>query len=178
MLRPSAVAEERLEHRVGTGRWQRIKAQLRVVRLAAPAVLVLRPVVHQQYESSRGQAVDETVEQGLRLGVNPVQVFADEEQRLHLAFAQQHPLERLQGALAPLGWIEPQEGAVLWQSLQQRQQGRNRVLERLVQRQHLPGDFGADDARLVVLLHVAIVPQEFEYREVGRGFTVGHRGTL
>jgi hypothetical protein len=65
-------------------------------------VLVLRPIVDQQQESGGGQALDEAVEQRLRLAVDPVQVLKYEEQRLHLAFAQQYALQRVEGALATL----------------------------------------------------------------------------
>jgi hypothetical protein len=49
----------------------------------------------------------------LRLGIDPVQVLEDQQQRLHLTFAQQHALERIECTLAALGRIQPQEGAVL-----------------------------------------------------------------
>ncbi len=62
--------------------------------------------------SGRRQAVDQAIEQRLGLGVDPVQVLKDQEQGLHLAFAQQHALERGQGALPPLRRIERQEWTV------------------------------------------------------------------
>ena len=69
-----------------------------------------------------------------------MQVLKDQQQRLHLAFAQQ-ALERLEGALPPLRWIELPEGTVIWQSLQERQEG-DGVLQPLIERQHLPGHPG------------------------------------
>ena len=72
---------------VGAGRWQRVQAQLRVVGLTPPAVLVLGAIVDQQEEPRGRQALDQTVQQRLRLGVNPVQVLKDQQQGLHLAFA-------------------------------------------------------------------------------------------
>jgi hypothetical protein len=83
-----------------------------------PTVLVLGPVVNQQQDRRGRQALDETVEQGLGLGVNPMQVFEDQQEGLHLGFAQQHPLQRGKGALPSLWWIEPQEGAVGGQRVQ------------------------------------------------------------
>jgi hypothetical protein len=50
-------------------------------------MLVLRPVVHQQQEWGRGQALHQAVEQHLRLSVDPVQVLTHQQQGLHLAFA-------------------------------------------------------------------------------------------
>jgi hypothetical protein len=63
-------------------------------------VLVLRAVVDQEQELGRRQPLDQTVQQGLGLGINPMQVLTDEQQRLHLAVAQQKPLQGLQRALA------------------------------------------------------------------------------
>src|SRR5262249_30083266 len=94
-------------------RRQRVEPQLCVVGLAAPGVLVLRPIVDQQQQSRRWQALDQAVEQGLRLRINPVQILEDRQERLLLALAQQHTLEGVEGALAALGWIELQERAVV-----------------------------------------------------------------
>ena len=88
-------------------RAERVQPQLRVVGLTAPAVLILWPVVDEQQQASHRQALDEIVEQRLGLRVDPVQVFEDQEQGLHLAFAQKHPLQRGEGVLAPLGGVEP-----------------------------------------------------------------------
>ena len=82
-------------------------------------MLILRAVVHQEQEAGRRQAVDQAIEQRLGLGVDPVQVLKDEQQGLHLAFAQQQALERGQGALPPLRRIERQKWAVFGQRLQE-----------------------------------------------------------
>jgi hypothetical protein len=72
--RPQAgiIAEQGVQELVGTGGRQRVQPQLRVVRLAAPAVLILRPVVDQEQDLRHGQALDQAVEQRLCLGVDPV----------------------------------------------------------------------------------------------------------
>ena len=138
-----------LQELVGAGRRQRVEPQLRVVGLAAPAVLVLGAVVDQEQQPGGRQTLDQAVEQRLRLGIDPVQVFEDQEQRLHLAFAQQQALERVEGALAALRRVQGLKGAVLWQGIQQREQGREGLLERRIQGQHLPGHLGADGPRVV-----------------------------
>ena len=138
------VPQQRLEECVGARRRQRVEPQLRVVGLAAPAVLVLRAVVDQQQEPGRRQALDQAVEQGLGLGIDPVQVLEDQEQRLRLAFAQEQPLERVQGALAALRRIEGRNGLSLRQARPAAPAAPGAsVLERLVQRQQLPGDLGS-----------------------------------
>ena len=70
------------------------------------ACAILRAVVDEQQEARRGQAVDQAIEQRLGLGVDPVQVLEDQQQRLHLALAQQQPLDRVERLLAPLGRVE------------------------------------------------------------------------
>ena len=128
------VAQERLEDFRGTRRGQGVEPQLRVVGLAAPAVLILGPIVDQEQNPGRGQTLDQAVEQGLGLGVDPVQVLEDQQQRLHLAFAQQQTLERRERALAALGRIELVERAVIGQHVKEREERRQRVLEGFVQR--------------------------------------------
>jgi hypothetical protein len=76
-------------------------------------VLVLGAVVDEQEHAGGGQAVDQAVEDRLRLGVDPVQVLEDQEQRLHLALAQQLALDGLESALtakraiipSPITWL-------------------------------------------------------------------------
>ena len=71
---------------------QRVDPELGVVGLAAPGVAVLRAVVDQQQDAGGRQALDQAVEQRLGLGVDPVQILEDQQQRLLLALAQQQPL--------------------------------------------------------------------------------------
>ena len=141
-------------------------------------MLVLRAIVDQEQQPGSGQALDQAIEQGLGLGINPVQVLKDQQQRLLLALAQQHALQGLQRALAALGRIERAgrgcppagpPGAPATPGV---------VLEGLVQRQHLPGDLGPDGPRVVVLLHVAVALEQVNHREVRRGLAIGHRGAF
>jgi hypothetical protein len=111
------ISQEDLEKFIGTCRRERVEPQLRVIGLVAPAVPILRAIVDQQEEAGRGQALDQTLQQGLGFGIDPVQIFTDEQHRLHLALTQEHPLERLERALAALGRIEGAEGAVLGQGV-------------------------------------------------------------
>lgn len=73
--------------------WERVQPQLAVVRLVAPGVLVLKTVGHEQQQAGRRQAVDERVEEGLRLTVDPVKVFEDQEEWLLPRFTQEQQTE-------------------------------------------------------------------------------------
>ena len=150
------VPQQRLEDFGRTCWLQRVQAQLRVVGLAPPAVLVLGAVIDQEQEPRRRQALDQAIQQGLGFGIDPVQILKDQQQRLHLAFPDQQALERVQGAPTALRRVEGTKGAVVRQHLQERQQRREGVLEGLVERQHLPGHLGPHGAVVVVLLKVAV----------------------
>ena len=69
-------------------------------------MMVLGPVVDQQEEPGRGQALHQAVEQGLRLGIDPVQVLENDEDRLPLALPEQQVLDGVERALPALGRIE------------------------------------------------------------------------
>jgi hypothetical protein len=94
--------------------------ELAVVGLAAPAVLVLGAVVDEEQEARRGQAVDEAIEQGLGLTVDPVQVLEDHHQGLDLALVQQQALDRVKRLLAPLERIEGLPGRLVHRHVQER----------------------------------------------------------
>ncbi len=71
-------AEQGAEQLGGARLGQGIDARLAVVRLAAPAVAILRAVVHEEQEAGGGQALDQAIEDGLGLGVDPVQILEDQ----------------------------------------------------------------------------------------------------
>ena len=169
------VPHEGLEEGISAGRGQGVQPQLRVVGLAPPAVPVVRPVVDQQEQARRRQALDQAFEQRLGLRIQPVQILTDQQHGLPLALAQQHPLEGGERALAALrahqagGKDCPREG------VEQRQERRERVVEGGVERAHLFRHLGLDGPRVLTLLQVVIAPQQVADREVGGGLAVGHR---
>ena len=63
--------------------------------------------------------------------------------------------------------VEPQEGTVIRERVEQGQQRRDGVLEGLVQRQQLPGHLGAQGAGVVALVDMGIAPEQVEHGEVG-----------
>ena len=76
------MAEKRIEKHVRVLRRQRVEAELTVGRLVAPGVLMLRAVVDQKAEPRGREALDEAVEERVRLGVDPLEILEDKKQRL------------------------------------------------------------------------------------------------
>ena len=91
-LEGPVLAQQGGEQGLGALGRQRVDPQLEVVGLAAPGVLVLGPVVDEEQDAGGRQALDEAVEQRLGLGVDPVEILEEEEQRLDLALPEQQPL--------------------------------------------------------------------------------------
>ena len=77
---------ERLEKFLGTLARQGVDTQLRVVGLTSPGLPVLGAVIHDQQQPRRSQAVDQPVEHGLCLCIDPVKILDDQEQRLLARF--------------------------------------------------------------------------------------------
>ena len=121
-------------------------------------MLVLGPVVDEEQEAGRRQALDQAVEQRLGLGVDPVEILEDHEQRLDLALPQEQPLDRLQGPLPALRRVERVPRGVLDGDVEQRQERRQERLQRAVQRQELARHLLADRPRVVALLDPASTP--------------------
>ena len=62
---------------------------------------ILGAVVGQQQKLGAGHTLTQHVEKALRLAINPVQVFKDQNQRLVETLAQEQLLERLERPSAP-----------------------------------------------------------------------------
>ena len=126
----SKEAVEQLERTLGR---QRIEPELGVEGLAPPAVLVLRPVVDEEEEPGRRHAFDEAVQQGLGLGVNPVEVLEGHQERLELGLAQEQALDRVQRALSALGRVERLPLGVFAGHVEEGKERRERRLKGAVQ---------------------------------------------
>src|SRR5207245_1410636 len=101
-----SVAQETTKQLLG-GRWrQGVDPELAVGGLSAPAVLVLGPVVDEEQQARRREALHEAVEEGLGLRVDPVEVLEDGRHGLHLALPKKQPLDAVEGALPPPRGVE------------------------------------------------------------------------
>src|SRR5204862_4419752 len=148
-LQPRVVAQEGMEELDRTLGRERVEAQLAVVGLASPAMLVLGPVVGQEERPGRGQALDQAVEQGLRFGVDPLQVLNEQQERLNPAFVQQETLDRILDLPALLRWIEISPRRIVDGEVQQREQRRDEWFQSLVAGQNRLRDLSADHLRLI-----------------------------
>ena len=70
-------------------------------------MLVLRAIGDEEQHTGRGQPVDQAVEPGLGLGIDPMQVLEDQEQRLDLALAEDQVREGFERVLPALARVEP-----------------------------------------------------------------------
>ena len=130
---PRAATEEALQQLAGGPRRQRVEPDLLVVGFASPSVPVLRPIVHQQEQPGRGKALDEQIQPGLSLGIDPVQVLDHEQHRLHVALAQHEPLQGLQRPAPSLRGIELGPRGILDRHVEEREEHGEDRLERAVQ---------------------------------------------
>ena len=124
------------------------------------------------------RTVDEAVEQGLGLVVDPVEVFDDEEERLRPGLAQEHPLCVVDRALPTGRRVERQPGTVVDGHVEQGQERRQRRLERPIERQQLPGYLLADFAEVVPVLDLEIALEQVDHRQIAGRLAIGHGGAL
>ena len=170
--------EQRAEERLGGLRWEGVQPELHVVGPAAPRVLILRPVVHEEQEPRRRQALGERVEQRLGLGVDPVEVLEDHQQRLDLTLAYQQLLQRLERSLATLSGIQPVPGGVSGRDIEERQERRQAGFLGTVQRQELPRHLLAHRPGTVPILDREVTLEEVDHRQIGRRLAVRDRAGL
>src|SRR5262249_59911086 len=87
-LQARIVAEQRVQKLSRALVGQRVEPQLVVVGLVAQSVPILWPIVDEEENVGRREALDQTVEKGLRLRVDPGEVLEDDQQRPDLTLPQ------------------------------------------------------------------------------------------
>jgi hypothetical protein len=172
------LAEQGRQQLLGTLGRQGIDAQLEVVGLAPPPVLVLGSVVGEEQDSCSGQTVHETVEQRLGLGVDPVEVLDDQQHGLDLALPEEQALDRVQSLPSTLRRIEGLPGLVVDGDIEQRQERRQEGVQRAVQCQQLARHALADGPRVIALLDAAIGLEQLDDRQIRRRLAIRDRPTL
>ena len=157
---------------------QGVEPELRVVGAAAPLVPILGPVVHEEQHPGRRQALDQRVQQRLGLGVDPVEVLEDHEQRLHLALPQQESLHRSPGSAGGAGTDRAPPTRDRRRHVEERQERRQVALQRAVQGEKLPGQLLPNRPRAVPVLDPEVGLEQIDHRQVGRRLPVRDRARL
>src|SRR5262249_39249422 len=171
-------AEEGLEQFLSTLDWQHVQPHLAVVRLAAPSMLVLGPVVHEQKQTRRAQTLDQTVQQRLSLAVDPVQILENHQEWLLASLAQQQRLHRVERVLATLDRVKPAPRPVPHRDVEERQERRQGRLQRAIEREQLAHHLFADLTEIVAVLDLEVALEQLDHRQVARRLAIGGGGTL
>ena len=141
-------------------------------------MLVLGPVVDEEQEPRDRQALDEGVEERLALGVDPVEVLEDDEERLRSGLAQEQLPDGIERALAALERVQGGPHGIVDGHLQEREQHGQDRLERAVEGQELPRDLLAHLPMIVALPDPEVALEEVDHRQPGTGPPVGDRPRL
>src|SRR5580765_1572842 len=148
---PRIVAEKRMKQLLRARRGERVHPELGVVGPAAPAMVVLGAIAHEDEDARGGQALNQAVEECLRLRVDPVQALEDEEQRLLAALAEEEVLHGVERALTALGRVLVLPLLVLGGKIEELKEGGQRRAQALVEREELSRHLLADAALGVAL---------------------------
>ncbi len=171
-------AEQGLEELVGRLRGQGLHAKLRADRDVGPAVLVLRPVGDHQQQARGRQARHHLVEERLGLGVDPVQVLAQEQHRPPGALPhEQHP-HRIERAPPALGGVQVRPVRIVTRHVEEPEQRGVVARQGRVERHQLLGDLLPDPGMIVPALDPEVLLQEIDHRGIARAAAVRHRARL
>src|SRR5206468_1548327 len=115
--------------------------ELGVVGLTAPLLPILRPVVHQEENTGTGHTLTQGVEKALRLRINPVQIFKDQDKRLVETLAQKELLDSIKRSSAPNLRVHLLEWGRLFFYPEQSKEVGQGVFETAIQHQHFAAHF-------------------------------------
>src|SRR5438477_5429111 len=121
---------------------------------------VLRAVVGQEQQLGAGHTLTEYIQEALRLPIDPMQVFKDQNQRLVETFAQEQLLERLKGAPPPNLRVHLLQRRGLLFNAEQRKQIGQRVFQAAVEHEDFATDFLASFARIILGLDIEVDLQQ------------------
>ena len=125
-----------------------------------------------------GRLSNKVIEKRLRLAVDPVEVFEDQEQRLDAALGEEQAFDGVERALPALPRVARLPHRIVDGDVEQGKEGGQRWLERAVQREELPGDLLADLALIVAVLDLEVDLEQVDDREVRRRLPVRHGASL
>src|SRR5262245_31273731 len=125
-------------------------------------MLVLGAIVDQEEQAGGREALDEPIEHGLALGVDPVQILDEDEEGLDLALAHQEALDAVEGALATLSGVEAFPLGIVDGDVEESQEGRPPGLELAVQGAQLAGDLLADAPAVIAGLDLEVALEQID----------------
>jgi hypothetical protein len=114
-------------------------------------VLVLWAVIDEQQQAHRPQGVDEPIEERLTLGVDPVEVFEQDDHGLTAALVQQQHPHRFQRAVTALLGVEAFPPRVIDRGAEEPEARRHEGLEGHVEGRQLADDHLSRLERRLVL---------------------------
>jgi hypothetical protein len=141
-------------------------------------VLIFGAVVDEEEDPGGWEALYETVQQGLGLGIDPVEILEHEEERLDLRLAEQESLDRLERPLAPLLRVECFPGPVFHRDIKQGEEGREARLQAAVEGEELPHHLLAHPALVVALLDLEVPLEQVDHRQIRGRLAVRDRAGL
>ena len=107
-----------------------------------------------------------------------MKVLDDEKDRLEVRFRKEHPLDGVEGALAPFHGVGPLPRNVVHRNVEEREECRQVRLEPAVQRQDLAHDPFTHATRVVAVLDAKVRPEQVDDRQVGRCLPIGDGSAL
>src|SRR4030095_15317905 len=117
----------------------------------------------QQQDLGRGHALSQHIEKSLGFAIDPVQVFADEDEGLIETLAQEQALKRLKVAPAANLWVHLlQRGGRLFNT-QERKEIRQGIFQAAIECQHFAGDLLLSLAFVILWLQVKITLQQLNH---------------
>ena len=131
-------------------------------------MLVPVPEVDDQQEAGGRNPVEQAVEEGLRLAVDPLQILEHEHERLALALLQQHEGQRVDHAVVPLSRVERAERVVGRQRVEQGHDRRHRLAEPGVELAQARGDLLGHPRRRVERVELEVLAQQLDDRAIRR----------
>src|SRR5262244_2530830 len=172
------LSHQALEECLCTLRHERSDTKLADAGLAPPAGVILGPIVHEGEHRHRRHAFQQAVQEGLCLRIDPVKILEHEHEGLHAALATQEALESIEGDLAALRRLEAPEPVLLGKNVEEPEDGRENVSERVVQGEHVSGDLGADRPQVVTVVDPEVATQKIDDRAIARGLPIGKTARL
>jgi hypothetical protein len=141
-------------------------------------VPVLGAVVDEQQEPRRRETLDQAVERGLRLRVDPVEILDDHQERLGLALPQEELLQRVDGVLPPRWRGEGLPSGIFHRRVEEREDRRQCRREGVVECEELLRDLVPDGAGLILVTDLKVRAEKAHHRKIGRGRSVRDGGPL